>query len=662
MKIKKMSQRPFKLPEGKTAVIKTKQRAPNKVMTEKFLEQGIKLTITKKKKDNLSKVITEEFFEHDLENDTDNNAYDGDEIDKNTDDEDAEFNSSSESNLEPEESKRFRSLMKLQDYDFYEADDKEDNSSVNSDDMYTSNENLKVANADSDFQLEAESHPNITMKLLKTWQQEIQRDTSIITIKYAVEAFHAALNSMAISSVATTQYKVGGNARNRLVIYGLFNGVMELCITYLPDAFRRLLKLDAESREAHKSKNVEKIQKVLKLYLSDLINLLHKVALSNGAVLIVLLKHLHQMLPYIQPFSSLTKSLLEILLKLWSTADETVRVIAFLNILHFATSKEFVLEELLETMYEKYVQNTKLVSLDTLPGINFMRRSLVEIYLLDHNTSYKHAFLHIRQLAINLRNTITLKNKENFQAVYNWQYVNSLRLWTELMNKTKDKSVLRSLLYPLVQIIIRTIKINPSALYYPLRFHCLEMLITISKETGTFIPILPFLLEILDSYDFNKRHKTVSTKPVSLICILRVSKSQLVENGFKDSIIEIIYQLVLEHAACESHRIYFPDLYLSCIIQLKEFLEKCHVAAYCKKMKQLLTVIEENKRYIETERTKATVDLKNMAEIVNWENRIKTDGTAIAKYYVSCIKLCEFQKSKFLTKNTENSNVFIEKI
>lgn len=57
-------------------------------------------------------------------------------------------------------------------------------------------------------------------------------------------------------------------------------------------------------------------------------------------------------------------------------------------------------------------------------------------------------------------------------------------------------------------------------------------------------------------------------KPISLVCILRVSKSQLVENGFKDGIIETIYQLILEHAASESHRIYFPDLYTPCIIQV----------------------------------------------------------------------------------------------
>jgi hypothetical protein len=78
-------------------------------------------------------------------------------------------------------------------------------------------------------------------------------------------------------------------------------------------------------------------------------------------------------------------------------------------------------------------------------------------------------------------------------------------------------------------------------------------------------------------------------------------------------------------------------------------------------MKQLLIVIEENRRYIETERAKVTLDLKNTAEITNWENRIKTDNTAIVKFYASCIKLRESQKLKLLTRNEEKSSVSIEK-
>lgn len=59
-------------------------------------------------------------------------------------------------------------------------------------------------------------------------------------------------------------------------------------------------------------------------------------------------------------------------------------------------------------------------------------------------------------------------------------------------------------------------------------------------------------------------------KPTPFICVLRMSKSQLAENGFKDSVIETIYQLILENAANESHAIYFPDVYISCTIQVKK--------------------------------------------------------------------------------------------
>lgn len=70
-------------------------------------------------------------------------------------------------------------------------------------------------------------------------------------------------------------------------------------------------------------------------------------------------------------------------------------------------------------------------------------------------------------------------------------------------------------------------------------------------------------------------------------------------------------------------------------------------------MKQLLDKIEENKKYIETERSKTVIDLKNMTEIKNWENRIKAQGTSLSKFYESWIKIYQSQKLKLLTKNEE---------
>lgn len=76
-------------------------------------------------------------------------------------------------------------------------------------------------------------------------------------------------------------------------------------------------------------------------------------------------------------------------------------------------------------MYVKYVENSKFVSFTTLPGINFMRHSLAEIYLLDNNLAYNHAFLYIRQLAIHLRNATTLKKKVRHFKFYNSRAVSN---------------------------------------------------------------------------------------------------------------------------------------------------------------------------------------------------------------------------------------------
>lgn len=82
------------------------------------------------------------------------------------------------------------------------------------------------------------------------------------------------------------------------------------------------------------------------------------------------------MLPYTQSFSSLTKPLLRILLNLWSTGEETVRVVAFINILRIATShKESTLEKLLKvrsTCYKKVTEkhDKKIFTIDSIIDVS----------------------------------------------------------------------------------------------------------------------------------------------------------------------------------------------------------------------------------------------------------------------------------------------------
>ncbi len=55
---------------------------------------------------------------------------------------------------------------------------------------------------------------------------------------------------------------------------------------------------------------------------------------------------------------------------------------------------------------------------------------------------------------------------------------------------------LRPLIYPLVQTLLGTLQVQPSAKYHPLRIHLLRMLLQLSKSTDTLLPTATYILEV----------------------------------------------------------------------------------------------------------------------------------------------------------------------
>ncbi|KAJ8941623.1 hypothetical protein NQ318_000329 [Aromia moschata] len=585
-------------------------------------------------------------------------------LDNSVDSDRNESNEEVENESEDEAEKHKHDLEKLKKtdpefYKFLQENDKKllqfdlDDENIESDaeDVHKPLEELEVASDESDFE-EGDDKPRdnriITLKMLKKWQTDIQTDKSNKTIITLTQAFHAAMFHVAANQEEdeTPEYfKIEGSA--------IFNGVIQLCVLELGPAIRRFLGLQEGSKQPpHKCKKFIKIKRPLKSYFTNLLKLLMGVTSSN--IQTVLLKHLHYMSTLLVSFPNITKSLLKRLIHFWGTADDNVRVVAFFCILRITNNQQAaVLDTVLKSMYMTYVKNSKFVSLNGLATINFMRRSLVEMFALDINVSYQHVFLYIRQLAIHLRNAITVNKKENVQAVYNWQFVNSLKLWGNLLTETYNKPLMQQLVYPFVQVCLGTIKLVPTPQYYPLRFHLVQVLMDLGKDTGVFIPVLPFLLEVLSSYDFNKKHQKVSMKPLHFTCLLRLSKSQLQENGFKDTVIETIYGQILECLAAQSHSIAFPDLSLTCILQMKQFIKKCKNANYNRKFKQLLEKIEQNSKFLETERAKETFTITDFKNIEGWETQIKNKGTPLSSYFESWNKLKTIKKNKQMTNNEQ---------
>ena len=143
----------------------------------------------------------------------------------------------------------------------------------------------------------------------------------------------------------------------------------------------------------------------------------------------------------------------------------------------------------------------------------------------------------------------------------------------------------------------------------------------------------------MQNYKFEKKASKLSMKPLDLSCVLRVSQSQLSESGFRDAIIDLLYDRILETLQCHSHSTAFPEIALPVVLQLKAFIKKCPLANYTKKMKQLMEKIQETIKFIEKNRSHVNFDLADTKAVLALENQLKQSGTPLTTYHASWKKM-----------------------
>ncbi|CAF2666478.1 unnamed protein product [Rotaria sp. Silwood2] len=126
----------------------------------------------------------------------------------------------------------------------------------------------------------------------------------------------------------------------------------------------------------------------------------------------ILLRHVRSLIPFVIVLLN-TRQALE-LIHIWSTSShERSRVIAFVCLFHsIREHRNEMIGAVLQKIFLYYLKNCKFTSTTTLPLIDFMQRSVLELYSLDSTVTYQDGFVFLRHLAVHLH--VTVQNKNHY--------------------------------------------------------------------------------------------------------------------------------------------------------------------------------------------------------------------------------------------------------
>ncbi|KAF9422766.1 Nucleolar Complex 2 protein [Entomortierella beljakovae] len=475
--------------------------------------------------------------------------------------------------------------------------------------------------------------PLVTKDMVAAWQSALVEKHSLRALRRLLLAFRAGAHLHDSEDDRTYAYKINSPI--------VFNKLVVTCLKYVIPTLNHHLPIQTTAggkpKPVNSGSKYTTLQPLVKSFLQNTLYLLKE--LTDQDMIYFVIRESEKAIRYLVGFPKLAKDLLKHLLFLWSTATDRVRIISFLTIrtmcLQLGTA---YLDLALKGVYLTFVRNAKTTTVHTLPNLHLMQNCVAQLYGIDIDRSYQHGFVYIRQLAIHLRNAVLAKTKESFRAVYNWQYLHCLGLWSQVvathsLNNAGQPTSLHALIFPLVQVSLGSLRLIPTPTYYPLRFQIIRNLLQLIENTGTFIPLAPFMFDVIEGGGLKRPGRQGTLKPLEWDLGFKCPKEYLESRVYQEGAGEQIFELMTEYYAMFSTSISFPELAIPAIIQLRRFNKKSVLSKLTKQFSGLVEKLEQNSQFIEMERNKADFSPSDASGVSGFLRNHDKEKTPLGSYW-----------------------------
>ncbi|KAI0270647.1 Noc2-domain-containing protein [Gloeopeniophorella convolvens] len=583
--------------------------------------------------------------------------------DEDEDEDDMEDDASfgSVDDLEDEGATHMQELSKLaeKDPEFYKYLQENDRELL---DFNAIEEDYDEEMEDADGQ-EDDKLPVLTKKILHVWQKSLLEQRSLRALRKLLVAFRSA-------ALMNEEDKVLAWSIDSPEVY---DKLVRTALRYTPIILEHHVPYKSLPNGKFKPPTqTQKLKTLQKLILSFFHNIIHITSqLSDPELLKLAVTESTKLLPYVISSRRTVKQYLKTSLNLWSSADDSVRIAAFLSIRRLASAAdESILDLVLKNTYQTLVQSSKTTSAHSLPSITFMKNSASEVFCLNHQAAYQHAFGYIRQLAIHLRNSMKMKTKESYKQVYNWQYVHAIDFWTLVLARACDvqgsnatkSGELEPLIYPLVQVATGAVKLLSHPRSYPFHLHLVRSLVHLTRHTRTYIPLAPHVLPILTATLASTKTKASTLRPPDFETTLRAPQQYLHTRVYVEGLADEAAFLSAEWLSVRAVHgsIAFPELVVPITATLRRALKTAHggpkVSAT---VKALIERVEESARWVSQRRAEVTFAPKKTAAVDLWETDLQLDDAPLLKY-VRVLRKAREKQRKLVEKARKGEDEVLE--